>query len=150
MEWIIKRFNELTVSELYDICKERVNIFVVEQQCPYPELDDLDKQAWHLYLPAADGIAAYLRILPKGTAYKELSLGRIIVNRQHRKQGLGKELVERGLQFVKEELSEDVVRIQAQAHLHKFYGAFGFTGVSDIYLEDGIPHLDMLLYIHNT
>lgn len=86
MEWILKRFNELTASELYDICRERVNIFVVEQQCPYLELDGLDQHAWHLYLSVEDGIAAYLRILPKGTAYEELSLGRIIVAKQYRKK----------------------------------------------------------------
>lgn len=150
MEWTIKKFNELKVDEMYDICRERVNVFVVEQQCPYPELDGLDKQAWHLCLRTADDIAAYLRILPKGTAYKELSLGRIIVNRKYRKQGWGKELVKRGLQFVIEELSEDVVRIQAQAHLQKFYSGFGFKQISEIYLEDGIPHLDMLLQVHHT
>ncbi|MEK3887820.1 GNAT family N-acetyltransferase [Bacillus sp. FSL K6-3431] len=148
MEWILKRFNELTASELYDICRERVNIFVVEQQCPYLELDGLDQHAWHLYLSVEDGIAAYLRILPKGTAYEELSLGRIIVAKQYRKKGLGKELIKKGLQFVTEELSEDIVRVQAQAHLQKFYGEFGFKGISDVYLEDDIPHLDMLLEIH--
>ncbi|RXT15382.1 GNAT family N-acetyltransferase [Ammoniphilus sp. CFH 90114] len=143
MEWHFKTFNELTTQELYNILKERVAVFVVEQECPYPEVDGHDVAAHHLYLEQDGKIAAYLRVLPQNTIYPEVSLGRVLVAKDFRGQGLAKELIDRALRFVDEEWQVSTVKIQAQDYLRQFYGAFGFEPISEVYLEDNIPHVDM-------
>ncbi|HEY4553178.1 MAG TPA: GNAT family N-acetyltransferase [Bacillaceae bacterium] len=145
MEWKLKTFEELTNVELYRILQERVNVFVVEQECPYPEVDGHDFVSRHLFLQDGDKVAAYLRILPKGTTYPEASIGRVIVSKDYRKRGLGLELMSRALEFIRENTEDRTVKIQAQEYLRRFYGSFGFQAVSDVYLEDGIPHIDMVL-----
>ncbi len=145
MSWNIKKFDELTNIELYTILKERTDVFVVEQECPYPEVDGKDLHAVHLFKEDKGVIAAYLRILPAGVSYQEASLGRVLVRREFRGQGLARELVQRGLDIIRSEWKETVVKIQAQEHLSEFYGSFGFEAVSEMYLEDGIPHVDMML-----
>ena len=145
MEWKLKTFQELTPKELYLILQARVDIFVVEQECAYPEIDGKDDASHHLFLENDGHIAAYLRILQKGTIYEELSLGRVIVRKEYRRNGLGNELITRALEFVRRDLGERVVKIQAQEYLRSFYGSFGFKAISQVYLEDGIPHIDMIL-----
>ncbi|QOY35619.1 GNAT family N-acetyltransferase [Anaerobacillus isosaccharinicus] len=144
MSWQLKTFDELTKNQLYTIIKERINIFVVEQNCPYPELDDLDQNSFHLFLQEEGEIRAYCRILPKGLKYEEVSIGRVIVKEKYRRSGIASLLMKNAIAFVEEELKETKIKIQAQDHLRHFYQSFGFTSISEVYLEDGIPHVDMV------
>lgn len=119
----------------------RERVFVVEQACAYLDADGHDPASRHLWAETAGGaIAAYLRIVPPGEKFAEVSLGRIVTAPEHRGGGLGHELVRRGLDAV----GNVAVRISAQAHLEQFYGQHGFHRASEPYLEDGIPHIDML------
>lgn len=145
MSWYIKTFIELSKEELYNILKERVNIFVVEQACPYPDIDDKDRTAYHLFKKEAGEIIAYSRIFKSGDYYAEASIGRVIVKAASRDRGLGRELLKQAITFVHQELKESAIKIQAQDYLRDFYGSFGFQPVSEVYLEDDIPHVDMLL-----
>ncbi|GKV70069.1 GNAT family acetyltransferase [Sporosarcina sp. NCCP-2716] len=145
MDWQLKRFEELTNTELYTILQERTSVFVVEQNCPYLEVDGKDPASYHLFKEDNGEIHAYLRIVPAGVSYEVTSIGRVFVKKAYRGRGLAQELMTRGLEFVQHELQETCVKIQAQDYLRNFYGSFGFKPVSDTYLEDDIPHVDMLL-----
>ncbi|WP_078379935.1 GNAT family N-acetyltransferase [Sutcliffiella halmapala] len=145
MSWKLKKFNDLTNIELYTLLQERTSVFVVEQNCPYLEVDGKDPQSYHLFKEEDGEIVAYLRILPAGVSYQEASIGRVFVKREFRGQGIAEELLRKGLDFIQNELKENTVKIQAQDYLRKFYGSFGFRAISDTYLEDNIPHVDMLL-----
>ncbi len=122
---------------------ERVNVFVVEQTCPYPEIDQRDQEALHLMAKEDGTIVAYCRIFQSGIIYEEASIGRVLVTQAGRKKGYGKMLLSKALEKLSE-LGETSVKIQAQAYLKSFYESFGFKAVSDCYEEDGIPHLDMV------
>jgi len=143
MRWELKKFADLTNKELYDVLRLRVDIFVVEQTCPYPEIDGKDPESLHLMYWKNGNIVAYARILPPGLSFDEASIGRIIVAKSHRGTGLGHELLD---QAIKASLAEynQPIKIGAQAYLEKYYEAAGFVTVSDVYLEDDIPHIDML------
>lgn len=145
MDFTIKTFEQLTNTELYNILKVRTEVFVVEQNCPYPEVDGKDLNSYHLYKEVNGEIIAYLRILPPGVSYKELSIGRVLVDKEYRGQKLAQQMMEYALQFIQNELNETTVKIQAQEYLRHFYGSFGFEAISETYLEDNIPHIDMLL-----
>ena len=145
MSWHLKKFGELTNSELYNILKERTLVFVVEQNCPYLEVDGKDPLSYHLFKEDNGVIVAYLRILPAGVSYQESSIGRVFVKKEYRGQGIAYELVKKGLHFIHNELKETTVKIQAQEYLRTFYRSFGFQAISETYLEDNIPHIDMLL-----
>ncbi|MNM54590.1 putative acyltransferase [compost metagenome] len=145
MNWHLKTFEELSNLELYRILKARTDIFVVEQNCPYPEVDGKDPSCHHLFLEDQGELIAYLRLLPPGLSYPEASVGRFIVDASRRGTGLGRELLARGLAFIRDTSGDSGVKIQAQAYLQSFYASFGFIPVSEVYDEDGIPHLDMLL-----
>lgn len=145
MSWHLKKFDELTNSELYNILKERTLVFVVEQNCPYLEVDGKDPLSYHLFKEENGVIVAYLRILPAGVSYEESSIGRVFVKKEYRKQGLAQELLKKGLDFIHKELKETTVKIQAQEYLRNFYSSFGFQAISETYLDDNIPHIDMLL-----
>lgn len=145
MSWMLKKYNDLTIDELYNILKERVAVFVLEQKCLYPEIDGKDKTAYHLFKEKNGEIIAYLRILPKGSVFNEVALGRVLVHKDHRGDGIARDLLDKAIHFVYDELNENRIRIQAQEYLLKFYASFGFTAISDTYLEDGIPHVDMIL-----
>ncbi|WP_017726826.1 GNAT family N-acetyltransferase [Halalkalibacterium ligniniphilum] len=144
MEWQLKAFQELSLDELYEIIKLRINVFVVEQTCPYQELDDFDRDAVHLCAWEHGRLVAYARILKAGSKYNEASIGRVIVNPVDRSRGFGKMLFRRALNYCTEVLNETKVKIQAQTYLRAFYGSFGFQEISDVYDEDGIPHVDMM------
>ncbi|RLL42106.1 GNAT family N-acetyltransferase [Oceanobacillus piezotolerans] len=144
MQWIMKTFQELTNEELYGILKVRVDVFVVEQKCAYPEIDNYDQFSLHYFLKIDNEIAAYARILPKGTKYKEeASIGRVLVVEKYRHKGYARELLNQIITFVREEWKEQRIKIQAQQYLKSFYASFGFHAVSVGYIEDGIPHIDM-------
>jgi len=139
--WHDRGFSELSVAELYAILALRERVFVVEQSCAYLDADGLDPASRHLWAErAGSGIHGYLRIVPAGAKYDEVSLGRIVTAPEARGSGLGRTLVRRGLDAV----GDVAVRIGAQAHLERFYGEFGFRRASEPYLEDGIPHIEML------
>lgn len=139
----IKRFEELSVGELYEILKARSAVFVVEQSCVYQDLDDKDKGAYHLWLRDEEGLKAYLRVLSPGVSYKEASIGRVIS--LQRRRGLGGRLMKAAIALCKDTLKAEAVRISAQQYACPFYESVGFERVSDVYDEDGIPHVQMLL-----
>lgn len=143
IKWTCQTFEQLSKEDLYLILMERVNVFVVEQRCPYPEIDHRDQDALHLIAKENGTIVAYCRIFQNGIMYKEASIGRVLVTQAGRKKGYGKLLLIKALEKLSE-LGETSVKIQAQAYLKSFYESFGFKAVSDVYDEDGIPHLDMV------
>lgn len=146
MEWKGKSFDDLTKEELYTIMRERVNVFVVEQNCPYPELDNDDQEAYHVWLEKQEELVCYCRIFPSGTKYEQAaSIGRILVNEHYRGKQYGRMLMKQALSVVRDEWQEEQVYLQAQEYLLSFYQSYGFTVTSEMYLEDGIPHRDMLL-----
>lgn len=138
----IKKFEELTVNELYDILKARVDIFIVEQNCPYSELDDKDKVSIHAWAEEEGNIIAYCRILPPGVSYPEVSIGRVISTR--RRMGYGTKIVSLGIDIAKEYFNADKIRIEAQVYARELYEKCGFRQVSNEFLEDGIPHIEMV------
>ncbi len=145
MNWKKKAFNELSTNELYAILKARVDVFVIEQTCPYPEIDNFDQRAVHLFLEEGNEVVAYSRLFPSGVKYEDASLGRVLVAKSHRGNGLAKDLLKEALIVLREEWGEQSIKIQAQEYLIHFYGSFGFQPISEVYLEDGIPHVDMVL-----
>ncbi|WP_449458631.1 GNAT family N-acetyltransferase [Streptococcus suis] len=144
MQWEIKAFDQLSLQELYGILTLRVDVFVVEQACPYPEVDGKDPNCLHLLGIDEGELVAYLRILPGGLSYDEVSIGRVVIKPSHRGKGLGRPMMEQAIHFITNEWKESQIKIGAQAHLEKFYSSLGFEVVSEVYLEDDIPHLDML------
>ncbi|MEG0307963.1 MAG: GNAT family N-acetyltransferase [Clostridium sp.] len=144
MEFKIKRFNELTTDELYRILRARSEVFVVEQACIYQECDNKDYNAYHLYLEEVDEVIAYLRILEKGISYDEISIGRVLVKDTHRNKGLSRATMLKAISFVEEQLKSTEIRISGQVYLREFYKSLGFKEVSAEYLEDDIPHVEML------
>lgn len=143
MSWKVKKFDELTNYELYSILKERSDIFVVEQTCFYLDPDGLDIGSYHLYKEENEEIIAYLRILPREIVGDNAAIGRVIVKKDYRGKGIGKELIGEALKFITEVLKEHNVELHAQDHLRDFYGSFGFKVASDVYLDAGIPHVTM-------
>ena len=121
----------------------RVNVFVVEQECAYKEIDEKDKKSYHVYLKDKNEIKAYLRVLDKGVSYEEVSIGRVLTT--ERGIGLGNKILEAGIKVAKENMNADKIKIEAQSYAKKFYEKFGFTQISDEFLEDGIPHIEMIL-----
>lgn len=142
MELVIKHFNELTNDELYDILKARVDVFVVEQKCPYPEIDGKDKNAYHIFLRDERGISAYLRVLDRGVSFSEPALGRILTTR--RGEGLGALIVREGIRFAEEKLGAEKLRIEAQIYARGFYEKLGFRQCSEPFMDDGIEHIEMI------
>lgn len=145
MELIIKHFKELTTQELFEIYKCRVSVFIVEQNCPYQEIDDADTVAYHIYLKDEEGIQAYARALPPGTTFKEASIGRVISLK--RRCGLGTRIVKEAINVVKEKYNVNEIKIEAQVYARKLYENVGFVQTSKPFLEDGIPHIEMTLKI---
>mgnify|MGYP000532516696 CR=1 FL=1 len=143
MDWFVKHWDELTRDELYDLLAVRTAVFVVEQRCPYQEVDGLDRRAWHVFARDGGGrIRACLRVLEpeEGTAW----MGRVLT--LDRGSGLGLELVRRGLQAAWEQCGARRVRIEAQTYAQGFYEKLGFRRTeAPEFLEDGIPHMEMVL-----
>ena len=140
---IIKSFEELNKAELYQIIQLRIAVFIVEQDCPYPDLDDMDQDAQHLWIEDAGEIVCYLRVNPAGSRFLEPSLGRIVTKKSHRNRGLAEKLIKKAIDLVCEKESR-AIRISAQCYLEKYYEKFGFIKASEEYLEDNIPHIEML------
>ncbi len=143
MEIIIKTFNELTTKELYEILKIRAEVFIVEQDCPYQDMDDKDFSAYHIILKEENKIKGYTRVLPRNVSFPEVSFGRVLT--LERKKGYGAILVEEAIKVAKEKFNADKIKIGAQAHAKEFYKKFGFVEASEEYILDYIYHLDMVL-----
>ncbi len=135
MKLTVKHFNDLTVSELYDILKLRVSVFVLEQSCLYQELDDMDKNAFHLWFSDEEGISAYLRVLPQ-SVWGEVSIGRVISVK--RRQGLGSLILAEGIKTAKEKYGAKRIAIGAQLYAESFYEKAGFARASE---EDRKTHV---------
>jgi len=144
IKWQWASFDQLTTDVLYKIMKARIEVFVVEQNCPYQEADDLDKCSWHLIGWKNREIVSYLRVIFPGKKYIEPSIGRVLTVQHVRRTGIGKELTKEAIKRVGEVYPDTPVRISAQRYLEKFYSEFGFEPVSEPYEEDGIPHIEML------
>ena len=146
--WYHKYFNDLTTKELYQILQLRNEVFIVEQNCPFQDLDDKDFKCFHLMGFDTDSqkIMAYARIVPAGVSYTEASIGRVVTSPRARGGGIGKVLMEKSIQLLEELYGNVPIRIGAQFYLKKFYESLGFEQCSDDYLEDGIPHIMMLLH----
>lgn len=142
MELTVKHFSQLTRDELFAIYKLRVAVFVVEQQCAYPEVDDADKTAYHLWLSDAGGIQAYLRVLPPHATFDTASIGRVIAVK--RRQGLGGRIVAEGIRAAQEKFGAEAITIEAQTYARSLYEKAGFVQSSEEFLEDGIPHIQMV------
>lgn len=142
----IKHFNELTAREFHDILQLRINVFIIEQNCPYPELDNKDLNAFHVLGKDYEGkIVATSRILAAGVSYDEVSIGRVSNDLENRNKGLGSMMMKAILDFIKKQFPGEAVRISAQSYLLKFYESHGFVSTGKEYLEDDIPHVEMLL-----
>lgn len=145
MRWIIKSFEELTTKELYGILKLRNEVFIVEQNCPYEDCDNKDINSYHIFSMEGEAVKAYLRVVEKGVSYEnEVSIGRVAVNSEYRRKGLAKDMLLIAINFIEKELKEKAIRISAQEYVLDLYRSIGFKEVSDIYLEDDIPHMEML------
>ena len=147
MKCKLKEFTELTTEELYEILKLRAEVFVVEQNCPYQDLDDKDQSSYHLFLEDNGQIIAVLRILPENIAYKEMAIGRLIVKKSYRGKGISRKMMVRAMKFITEDLGKEKIRLSGQAYLSDFYQSLGFEKVSEMYLEDGIEHFEFLYEI---
>lgn len=145
IKWQCADITELSAQQMHAILKARCDVFIVEQNCAFPEIDDYDHVALHLTAWAnGDQVAAYLRILPPSSTYAEPSLGRVLSGTAFRGTGIGRQLIAEGLKRLELRYPNQSVRIGAQSYLIQFYGAFGFKIASEEYIEDGIPHVEML------
>ena len=142
--WSFKKFNDLGTAELYDILSLRSQVFVVEQSCVYLDTDGIDKDCWHLCGWDNTSLVSYARIIPPGVIYPEASIGRVVNSPAHRKKGVGKLLMKEAIEVVYSQFNALGIRIGAQLYLEAFYSSLGFTRVSEVYIEDGIPHIKML------
>lgn len=140
-----KPYSELTLNEFHDIIQLRIAVFVIEQNCPYQELDGKDKKSYHMICRNGTGeLIGTLRILPKGISYEEISIGRVVLNESARGKKNGHTIMKEALEFIKSEFGNTPIRISAQKHLENFYTSHQFKSTLKEYLEDGIPHIEML------
>jgi len=151
-DWRWKPFAALDATELYDLLRARAEVFVIEQNCLYGDIDGLDLDAWHLLAYAAKSggeqrgraaLAGYLRVLLPGVQDPDVRIGRVLTTADYRGIKLGNALLDTALAHIARQWPRVPVRLHAQAHLRRFYGAFGFEPVSDVHDEDGIPHVWM-------
>jgi ElaA protein len=144
MNTAIKKFRELSTEEIYNILKLRSEVFVVEQNCVYQDIDEKDKKATHLFIEKNNDIIAYTRIFKKGDYCEENpSIGRVVVSKKERGKNFGKEIMLNSIEFIKKELKGRKIELSAQKYLDKFYKDLDFYSEGEDYLEDGIPHQRM-------
>jgi len=147
MNWICKKFDELTLHELYAILQLRNIVFIIEQNCVYPDMDDKDQLSFHFMGWEEKKLVAYTRLIPPGIYYTDHpAIGRVVTSPDVRKSGIGRELMKRSIQKSQELFNYSSVKIGAQLYLKKFYESLGFEQTSEIYLEDGIEHIEMLYH----
>ncbi|GAC1377102.1 MAG: GNAT family N-acetyltransferase [Hymenobacter sp.] len=145
LTWTTKPYPELTLTELYELLQLRVAVFVVEQNCPFQDLDGQDNRAYHLLGRTAAGeLAAYARLFDAGISNEQVAIGRVAVASAHRRTGLGQELLQQAIAQCAVLFGAQPIKLGAQQYLERFYQSFGFAQCGEGYLEDGIPHLPML------
>jgi ElaA protein len=144
MEILVKNFKELSVYELYNLLQLRSEVFVVEQDCVYQDLDGKDSKALHIIGYKDEKIVAYTRCFEAGIYFEETSIGRVVVNSEQRKYGYGHVIMEASIEAIKKHFDTEIIKISAQTHLRKFYESHNFKQVGQGYLEDGIPHIAMI------
>jgi len=144
IKWIFKKFDDLSPQELYAIMQLRNEVFVVEQNCIFQDADNKDQPSFHLMGWDGGTLIAYTRIIPAGIAYDQPSIGRVVTSPKVRGHGIGKILMEGSIEAVKKLFGDADIKLGAQLYLKDFYGSFGFVQSSDIYLEDGIEHIEMI------
>lgn len=139
-----KTFQELTNKELYDLLQLRSEVFVVEQDCVYQDLDGKDNKALHVIGKKDNNIVAYTRVFKPGDYFKEASIGRVVVSKDKRQHKYGYDIMEASMKAVKDNFNETTIKLSAQTYLKKFYNNLGFKEIGEEYLEDGIPHVAMI------
>ena len=147
IEWKYKNFGQLTPFELYDLLRLRSEVFIVEQNCVFLDIDCIDLDCFHLLGYFENKLIAYARIVPGGRVYKEASIGRVVTSGTVRKQGVGRQLMHESIEKLYASFKKVPIKIGAQFYLKIFYESFGFTQISEIYLEDGIEHIYMMKYV---
>lgn len=145
---VVKKFSELSIEELYQILRLRSEVFVVEQNCVYQDLDNKDQISVHIFIKEKNEIVAYTRIFKSGDYYKNPSIGRVVVSKKKRGKELGKKIMISSIDYIKENLKSDKIELSAQKYLDKFYKDLGFYKIGEDYLEDGIPHQRMIKEIN--
>lgn len=138
------RLESLTALQLFEIIKAREAVFVVEQQCPYQETDEMDLQSWHLEVSINNELAAYVRVVDPGVKYAQPSIGRVLTVQKFRNLKIGRALMSEAIRFTEDIFPAQGIKIGGQVYLQAFYHSFGFEAVSEAYDEDGIMHLDMV------
>jgi len=143
MKVTVKKFVELTTGELYKILQLRSAVFVLEQNCAYQDLDGKDQTALHIIGTKNNDVVAYTRVYAVGDALGKASIGRVVVKKNQRKYGYGKDIMLASIEAIKENFNTNDIQLSAQTYLRKFYSELGFEEVGEAYLEDGIPHIMM-------
>ncbi len=143
MQWQWAKLEALGATDVHAMYQLRQNVFILEQTCLYPDIDELDEKAWHLLGWQGGKLTAYARLLAPGVKYKEPAMGRVLISMQARGQQLGRKLVDEALTYSETTFSTTAMRISAQLHLAAFYESFGFEREGEAYDEDGIPHIEM-------
>lgn len=144
IQWTCVPFKELTVEQLYAALRLRSEVFVVEQNCVFLDMDNYDQQCWHLLGQQEGSLVAYIRLVPPGVIYNEASIGRVVTSPVVRRTGGGRLLMQESIRQTEALFGAGNIKIGAQLYLKKFYESFGFEQVSDVYLEDGIEHIYMI------
>ena len=145
---VVKKFSELSIEELYQILRLRSEVFVVEQDCVYQDLDNKDQISVHIFIKEKNEIVAYTRIFKSGDYYKNPSIGRVVVSKKNRGKELGKKIMISSIDYIQENLKGDKIELSAQKYLDKFYKDLDFYKIGEDYLEDGIPHQRMIKEIN--
>jgi ElaA protein len=143
IQWNCLHFDQLSLKELYAILRLRSEVFVVEQNCIFLDMDNKDQESWHVTGWSNNELIAYTRLVPPGLAYDEPSIGRVITAFSVRRSGIGKELMEYSIEKLFSIFGKQPIKIGAQLYLKNFYESLGFCQSSDVYLEDGIAHIEM-------
>ncbi len=145
MEITVKKFKELTLDELYDIMQLRSEVFVVEQNCVYQDIDGKDRKALHVIGRINDNIIAYTRCFAPGYYFEEAAIGRVVVSTKYRKHDFGHKIMKASILAIQENYQTTTIKLSAQTYLKRFYETHGFNAIGEGYLEDGIPHIEMVL-----
>jgi ElaA protein len=143
LQWKIKRFEALSSLELYSLLQLRSEVFVVEQNCVYQDIDGKDQKALHLIGTNEDKIVAYARLFKSGDYFEAASIGRVVIHPNSRDKKWGNELMQHAIFGIEKHFGETKITISAQLYLQKFYESHGFVVTSETYLEDDIPHIEM-------
>lgn len=145
LDWQIKHYRDLSLNEFHDIIALRIQAFVVEQNCPYQDLDGKDKKCYHAFCRDGKGnIISTARIVPPGLIYDSAAIGRVVIQEEFRGSGIGHDLIQECMNFCHLEFGNAAIRVSAQKHLENYYEKHHFVSTGKEYAEDGIPHVEML------